>query len=140
MRTGSTRNGERRNTACRYPFGGRESTEAVVCPPPRDGGARGAPEFRRVSLRADQLDRLRTRIPPHGRLRTDEDLTLELLEEFGCKRRGSRIGEALRTAIARFEVRAPLTSAESRDPDTRNEWTSDRSRLRTPAVLTPPAP
>jgi hypothetical protein len=55
-------------------------------------------------LPPDHLVRVIAWIRSDGRLRTEEDLVLEVLEvleELGYERRGSRIERAIRVAVAR---------------------------------------
>jgi hypothetical protein len=52
-------------------------------------------------LPPDHLVRVIAWIRSDGRLRTEEDLVLEVLEELGYERRGSRIERAIRAAVAR---------------------------------------
>jgi len=59
------------------------------------------PNIPERSLDGRHLDSLVTWIQSDGRLRTDEDLLLEVMEELGFERRGVRIETLIRSAITR---------------------------------------
>jgi very-short-patch-repair endonuclease len=80
----------------------RSATAASVPAAPATRGRR--PDIPARSLRPDHLDLLVRWIQSDGRLRTDEDLTLEAIEELGYERRGKQIEQAIRAAIVRSAI------------------------------------
>ena len=81
------------------PGAGPPMPASLSAAPPVTRGRR--PEIPARSLRPDHLDLLVRWIQSDGRLRTDEDLTLEVIEELGYERRGKQIEQGIRAAIAR---------------------------------------
>lgn len=80
--------------------GSISSIETVASSDTASGRGR-RPHIPARSLQPEHLDRIVSWIKSDGKLRTDEDLVVEVIQELGYERRGSRIERAIRAAIER---------------------------------------